>query len=270
MPHRHQGSLIIIGGGESKEGDMPILSEVATRVKRKLCIVTVASRIGDEVWQSYKNIFKLLGVKKISHLDVFHRHESVDKRALKAVEDADAVFFTGGDQFKITSELGGTIVADRILEIYRNGGVVAGTSAGASVMSETMLLVAAKERRIGSNIRMAPGLGFVPNLIIDQHFAERGRVGRLLGAVAQNPRYLGVGIDEDTAIILENHKRLRVMGAGGVCIIDAHEATDSNVSVLTPNHALSISNVKLHLLVAGDRFDISSRLPSASRHHQVA
>jgi cyanophycinase len=127
-----------------------------------------------------------------------------------------AVFFSGGDQLRITSQIGDTPIDERVHEIYETGGVIAGTSAGASVMSDTMMVKGpnAASFRIG-HIRMAPGLGLLPNVIIDQHFAERGRIGRLIGAVSQNPRVLGIGIDEDTAIVVKG-EMFKVIGSGAI------------------------------------------------------
>ncbi len=263
MVKKKSGRLIIIGGSEDKETEMEILTSVAEDVgDGRLCIVTVASSVGNELWEDYSRIFKQLGIKKLSHLDVVHRTESVDQKALKAVKDADAVFFTGGDQLKITSELGGTLVADRIIEIFENGGTIAGTSAGASVMGEIMLVSGESDKtfRIGSGLNMAPGLGFAPKLLIDQHFAERGRISRLIAATAHNPRYLGVGIDEDTAIILDELNCFRVIGRGAVYVIDAHESSGSNISEAPRDTTLSIFNVKLHLLSKNDKFDLQARM----------
>ncbi|MES2527858.1 MAG: cyanophycinase [Bdellovibrionota bacterium] len=263
MARKKSGKLIIIGGREDKEKEMDILREVAKGVgDGRLCIVSVASSVGDELWGDYSRIFKNLGVKKLSHLDVVHRTEAVDQKALKAVKDADAVFFTGGDQLKITSELGGTLVADRITEIFENGGIIAGTSAGASVMGEIMMVSGDSDSsfRIGSGLNMAPGMGFAPRLLIDQHFAERGRIGRLIAAVAHNPRYLGVGIDEDTAIIMDESKCFKVIGNGAVYVIDAHEANGLNISEAPKDTTLSIFNVKLHLLSKNDKFDLTTRM----------
>ncbi len=264
MAKRKNGKLIIIGGREDKQAEMEILKTVADHVgDGRLCIVSVASSVGDELWEEYSKVFKSLGVKKLTHLDVVHRMESVDQKALKAVKDADAVFFTGGDQLKITSELGGTVVGDRITEIFENGGIIAGTSAGASVMGEIMLVAGQSDAsfRIGSGLNMSPGLGFAPKLLIDQHFAERGRIGRLIAATAHNPKYLGVGIDENTAIILEENGCFKVIGEGAVYVIDAHESTGSNISAAPRDTTLSIFNVKLHLLSKNDVFDLKERVP---------
>lgn len=264
MAKKKSGKLIIIGGKEDKDNDKKILYEVAKGVGNgKLCIVSVASTVGDELWETYRQVFKELGVKHMSHLDVFHRTDSVDQNGFKAVKDADAIFFTGGDQLKITSELGGTIIFDRIQEIYQNGGIIAGTSAGASVMGETMMTSGASDAsfRIG-NLRMAPGLGLTKCMIIDQHFAERGRIGRLIGAVAHNPKYLGIGIDEDTGIILEDQVNFKVVGSGTVYALDAHEASGSNLVEEEENTPLSLFNIKMHLLVDGDEFDLQKRMPA--------
>jgi cyanophycinase len=255
-----QGKLIIIGGREDRKEAKEILSVVADAVgSGKLCIVTVASEDGDHMWEIYRKIFKELGVKILSHLDVIHRTESIDEKAYNAVKDADAIFFTGGDQLKITSELGGTIVQDRITEIYQTGGIIAGTSAGASVMGETMMVSGASDAsfRIGSGVVMSPGLGFATNMIIDQHFAERGRIGRLIGAVAHNPKYLGIGIDENTAIILQDRIHFEVIGSGAVYILDAHEANGCNVSEAEYDSVLSIFNVRLSVLTNGNCYDIA-------------
>jgi cyanophycinase len=261
---KFQGKLIIIGGNENKNQEGEILKRVAHDVgDGKLCIVTVASTVGDELWESYRYIFKNLGVKKLSHLDVVHRTANVDEKAYSTVKDATAVFFTGGDQLKITSELGGTIVLERIIDIYNKGGILAGTSAGASVMGEIMMVQGKSDSsfRIGSSLKMSPGLGLANNVLIDQHFAERGRIGRLLGAVAHNPKYLGIGIDEDTAIVLEDKVGFNVIGSGAVYVLDAHESNGSNLSEADEDSALSIFNVKLHLLVGGDSYDIVHHRP---------
>lgn len=262
---RSGGPLVIIGGREDKEGETSILREVVSRIPKngKLVVATVASSIGKELWEIYKKVFKRLGVRYISHLDVLNRGLAVDKKAMRAVSNADGIFFTGGDQLKITSELGGTQVLERIIEIHNRGGLIAGTSAGASVMSETMLVGGASEGsyRIGNQLRMAPGLGLVKNMIIDQHFAERGRINRLIGAVAQNPKFLGIGIDEDTAVVMESDSEFEVHGSGAVYVIDAHEVTESNISDAVDQKTLSIFNVRFHVLSGGDHYNVRTQRP---------
>ncbi len=263
MAKKRPGKLFIIGGGEDREGEMKILSEFAQAVgDGKLCVVTIASSVGDELWEIYHKAFKKLGIKKISHLDVVHRSEVADMKAMKTVKDADAVFFTGGDQLRITSEMGGTMVAERIHEIHKNGGVIGGTSAGASVMGQIMMVSGSSEKsfRIGNDLKMAPGLGFTPSLLIDQHFAERGRIGRLIVATAHNPGFLGVGIDENTAIVYHGDC-FEVLGEGAVYVLDGHDSSGINISEQYLDKTLSIYNIRMHVLSERDKFHIPKRTP---------
>jgi cyanophycinase len=172
------------------------------------------------------------------------------------------VFFSGGDQLRISSQIGDTPIEQRVREIHERGGVIAGTSAGASMMSETMLVkgTSGESHKIG-DLHMAHGLGLVRNVIIDQHFAERGRFGRLFGAVAHNPRELGIGIDEDTALVLQD-SRFKVVGNGCVYMADGASVTHSNIGEARPERALSMYDIRLHVLSAGDFFDLAKRRPS--------
>jgi cyanophycinase len=256
------GTLIIIGGHEDKEGEKVILKEVANRiVGGKLIIATVASHEPEGYFDSYQKAFRALGIHDLVELYVNEREEALAPGAIKNMEDAAGVFFTGGDQLRISSQIGDTPVEDFVREIYHRGGVIAGTSAGASVMSETMLVRGSSQEshRIG-DLHMAPGLGLVPDVIIDQHFAERGRIGRLLGAVAQNPRVLGIGIDEDTAIVVQRD-RFKVVGAGAVYVVDGAGVTHSNIAEARPELTLSMHNVRLHMLSSDDCFDLNERVP---------
>ena len=259
-------SLIIIGGHEDKTDDKLILRAVAQRVNGgRLVIATVASGVPDKQYEEYEQIFRGLGVKHVYKLNVDTREDAKSEKALRILDETTAIFFTGGDQVKITSLLGCSPVCERMQEIYETGGCIAGTSAGASVMSETMMVGGNDEHthRIGSALRLAPGLGFVRGLIVDQHFAERGRVGRLLGAVTQNPRVLGVGVDENTAVILERDQKFTVIGEGGVTILDAGSSTYSNITDEETDRSLSVFDVKLHLLSMGDWFDCATRTPAS-------
>ncbi|HEV7993127.1 MAG TPA: cyanophycinase [Gemmatimonadaceae bacterium] len=262
-----RGSLIVIGGHEDKQGDRVILREVAGRAGPggKLVVATVASSEPEIYWEEYQRVFRALGVRHVHHLDVRSRAEALADRTVRVLEGATAVFFTGGDQLRIASELGNTPVYDRLCAIYEVGGTIAGTSAGASMMCETMLVRGEEERsaRLGAALVMAPGLGFVKNAIIDQHFAQRGRIGRLLGAVAHNPRVLGIGIDENTAAIFER-AHLTVLGENAVYVVDGSMATYSNIAEEEEDRALALFGVRLHVLSQGSRFELASREPVAS------
>jgi len=254
--------LIIIGGHEDKEGDKLILRAVADGVAGgRLVIATVASNMGKQQYEEYEQIFRGLGVKHVYKLDIDSREDAKNEKNLRILEDTTTIFFTGGDQVKITSQIGCSPVCERMQEIYESGGTIAGTSAGASVMTETMIVGGNGEEthRLGEGLKLAPGLGFIRGIIVDQHFAERGRIGRLLGAVTQNPRIIGVGIDENTAVIVERDQKFTVLGEGGVTILDAGSSTYSNITDEETSRALSVFDVRLHMLSQGDVFDCQTR-----------
>ncbi|WII70735.1 cyanophycinase [Bdellovibrio sp. 22V] len=252
------GTLIIIGGREDKTGEMRILKEVASRTDGgKMVIVTAASEVAEEVWNDYYNIFRKLGVKQIEHFYVNQPEDTLDKEHL--FRGATTVFFTGGDQLKVTTKLGGTLVIDWMVEIFKNGGTLAGTSAGASIMGEVMLVGGenTESHKVG-NWMMAPGLRFVENMIIDQHFAQRGRIGRLLGAVALNPGILGIGIDEGTAIIVEKD-HFEIIGENAVYVIDGRGVTYTNISEASAEKTMSMHDIRLHVLADTEVFDLKLR-----------
>ena len=256
------GALIAIGGHEDREGPRVILREVAERVAGgKLVVATVASHTREGYFDMYQDAFHGLGVGELVELYIHERSETAHADVLALFDDAAGVFFTGGDQMRIASQINDTPVEDKVREMLHEGKVVAGTSAGAAAMSQIML---AKGPNNGTHhvgdLHMASGLGLIDGVIIDQHFAERGRIGRLLGAVAQDPKCLGIGIDEDTALVIENGC-FRVLGSGGVYVVDAHGVTHSNTGDDRPEQTLSLYDVRLHLLGAGDEFDLRARRP---------
>lgn len=263
------GPLIVIGGHEDKDGDRVILKEVARRVAGgKLILATIASHQPEGYFEAYQEAFKDIGVTDLVELYLDDRGETHDPDKLALFDGAAGVFFSGGDQLRIASQIGDTPVERRVRELHERGGVIAGTSAGAAVMSETMLVggSSAESHRIG-DLNMAPGLGLIRNAIIDQHFAERGRIGRLLGAVAHNPRMLGVGIDEDTAIVVEG-ALFRVIGSGAVYVVDCEDVTQSNIAEARSASALSLHDVRLHVLASGDSFDLSLRAPLSENRRE--
>ena len=259
------GSLFVIGGAEDRQDTKIILSHLAERIgSGKLVVSTLASEYGDELWEIYRKLFTSMGVKHIKHLGIDHRDESSEDPRLSILADATSVFFTGGDQLRITTRLGGTALSERIEQIYRRGGIIGGTSAGATALGEMMLVGSPGGgiSKVGDVLQMTPGLGLAKNMIIDQHFSERGRIRRLLGAVAQNPRMLGVGIDEDTAVVMEGDGRFYALGSGAVYVVDGHDLSYTNISEASFSRALSVFGVKLHVLSSGDRFDVHSRHPA--------
>jgi cyanophycinase len=218
----------------------------------------------DQLFKDYEKTFRSLGVKHVFNLEISERGEGTLESNVKILDDATGVFFTGGDQLKITSHIGDTPVFQRIREIYDEGGVICGTSAGAAAMSETMLVGGGDEEShaIGGSVRMAPGLGLIGGVVIDQHFMERGRVGRLMGVVAQNPKNLGIGIDERTSIVVERGESFYVLGSGAVYVIDGTGVSYSNIAEEALRKTLSVYDLKVHVLSQGDRFDLAERLPA--------
>jgi cyanophycinase len=260
---REPGELIIIGGHEEKEGDPEILKVVAERVNSGMLLVaTLASSVGMEQWQEYRRAFQKLGVKKIERLDLETRAEAADDERAELVKKAKLIFFTGGDQLRITSSFGGSRLCELMRERHAEGLPIAGTSAGASVMSETMLVSGPSDEshRVGDTLRMAPGLGLTREFVVDQHFAQRGRLSRLLGAVAQNPRLLGIGIDENTAVVAREGENFEVIGKGAVYVINGQCITFTNVSESEPDNTISVHGVRLDVLSRGDRFDVEKRV----------
>lgn len=259
------GALIIIGGHEDRDpkGKRAVLREVAARVGGgKLVLATVASHEPEGYLDVYAKAFEGLGIGDLVELYVDERSEAEQDEKLAVLDDAAGVFFSGGDQLRIASQVGHTPIEARVRRIFERGGLIAGTSAGAAVMSETMLVKGAsgESHRIG-DLHMAPGLGLIRNVIIDQHFAERGRFGRLLGAVAHNPRVLGLGVDEDTAAIVEGDT-FRVVGSGAVYVVDGEHVSHSNVAEARPERILSMHDVRVHVLGTGDSFDLRDRKPA--------
>lgn len=265
LDEKIEGNLIIIGGAEDKKGEKTILKEVCGRLDKEkdiLVIATIASQLPEELGDEYKNIFKDLGVKNLEILNIKNRKNACDENNIKIINNASLIFFTGGDQLRITSLIGGTPLYVSMKEVYKKGCIFVGTSAGASVMSDTMIVTGPNEESPRKcTLKMAPGLGLIKGVIVDQHFAQRGRIGRLLVGIAENPQSLGIGIDEDTAIEVNAKGKFKVIGSGAVYIIEGNDISYSNVSEQHPDDILSIFDVKLHVLKYGDTFDLNDKRP---------
>jgi cyanophycinase len=254
---------VIIGGREDKDSACDILARIAKRASGgKLVLATFASEEPDRQWARYKQTFQRLGAKKLVRFDYTAREDAISQPKLDLLDGAAAVFFTGGDQLKLVSKIAGTPALERIVELYDSGATIAGTSAGAAAMSETMIVGAAEDtHKIGSAFRTASGLGLVKDIIIDQHFAQRWRIGRLLGAVAEKPSALGIGIDEDTAIELDGDA-FQVIGGGAVYVVDGRSVTYTNMSEEAFDRTMAIFDIKLHVLKTGNSFDLTTRRPA--------
>jgi cyanophycinase len=254
-----RGHLFIIGGAEDREEDKVVLTrlvEMAGGKNVRLAVLTAASNYHHEMWTTYDQAFGDLGVKQRAAVHIETRDEANDEARAQTIFESDIIFMTGGDQKKLLALIGGTRI-DRAMHraLRERGACIAGTSAGASAMSEHMLydgasLDGGNSRR---TVQLSAGLGFIRRVVVDQHFSERERLGRLLHVVARNPYLLGAGIDENTALIVEPGLGLEVVGEGSVTILDGREML-SNFLEVERRERLELTNVKLHLLPAGARY----------------
>lgn len=242
-----------------------MLSEViahAGGAKAKVAIFPTASTIPEAMARTYEGIFRSMGAEART-IWIEERADGDDPEVLAMLEGVTAIFFTGGSQGRIVTLLGGTKLAQTIRRAHRSGVVVAGTSAGASVICDHMIAQGKKgyaPRR--QSVTMAPGLGLTKRLVIDQHFAQRHRIGRLFAAVALNPFLIGVGIDEDTAIVLDAENRIKAIGRGTVTIIDGGKILHTDIHETSDTEAAALLGLNVHILTAGCGFDIDARLPT--------
>ncbi|MEH2435991.1 MAG: cyanophycinase [Nostoc sp.] len=259
-----KGQLVIIGGAEDKEGDCQILRDFVRRAggtKAYIVIMTAATELPREVGENYIRVFERLGAENARIIDTESREDASSSTALEAINKATGIFFTGGDQARITSILKDTEIDTAIHQRFSEGVVVGGTSAGAAVMPDVMIVEGDSEThpRI-ETVEMGPGLGFLPGVVIDQHFSQRGRLGRLISALILQPAVLGFGIDENTAMVVTDNQ-IEIIGQGAVTIVDESEATYNNMSEILKDESLAICGAKLHILPHGFKFDLKTRQP---------
>jgi len=264
-----KGTLMIIGGAEDKKRDCTILKtliDLSNKREGEVIILTAATEYPEKTAREYVDVFERLGASHISVAHIRTRQDANELEKSKLISQASCIFMTGGDQLRITSIMGGTRAENALYEAFNKGAIIAGTSAGASVMSETMIISGNNEDAPRKcTLKMAPGLGLLKDVVIDQHFAQRGRIGRLLTAIAQNPHVLGIGIDEDTGLIVNDDAVFEVIGSNAVTIIDGSSSDYSNVSELEPDEILAFTNIKMHVLPAGYKYNIKTRKPILRR-----
>ncbi|HHY78457.1 MAG TPA: cyanophycinase [Clostridiales bacterium] len=263
MTETKRGTLIIIGGAEDKTADKRIL-KIVHRLSggdnSTIAVVTTATNSPFDAEREYKEIFMSLGCKAVYGINVTNRAQADDRRLIKQIKECDCIFFVGGDQLRISSILGGTEFHKTILDSLENGKIIAGTSAGASMMSQVMIVEGKDDEAPRKcTLKMAPGMGLLQGVIIDQHFNQRGRMGRLLAAIAQNPGIIGLGIDEDTAAIVDENLAFRVVGSGVVTVIDGRDISFTNTSEQNSEEPLAITNVKIHVFPEGYGFNLVTK-----------
>jgi cyanophycinase len=257
-----EGTVMVIGGAEDKVRDRVILNRfvsLAGGTDATIAVISTASSLGAEAGERYKQVFGDLGVRRVRPLHAITRPQANDETSALAVRDATAIFLTGGNQLRLSSTIGGTRLADAILERFRHGAVVAGTSAGASALSSHMIAFGASGATPKHRMaQISAGLGLLPGVIVDQHFQQRNRLGRLLSVIAQNPSLLGLGVDEDTAGVVGSDHILEVIGRGSITVVDG-SASETDAWEIKGHRPLMISGVVLHSLPSGYRFDLRRR-----------
>mgnify|MGYP005850674099 CR=1 FL=1 len=259
-----RGSLVIIGGAEDKEGDCLVLREfvrAAGGVNAKIAVMTAATGYPVEVGETYINVFGRLGAESVEAVHTGHRDDSEKESSIRIVQEATGIFFTGGDQSRIVEFIQGTTLDKVIHQRHEQGAVIGGTSAGAAMMPDQMIVGGASVSNPSvDSVSMGPGMGFLPGIVIDQHFAQRGRLGRLLAALVLQPAVLGLGIDEDTGIIVKGDE-FEVVGQGAITVVDETSTTHNNLEGLLKDEPIALCGVKLHILPHGYRFNLKTHLP---------
>lgn len=271
-----KGTLIPIGGNEDKghesqeNYDLDFISEgilwhvvnQAGGIQAKIVVIPTASSIPVEVGQNYMDAFGKLGCTDVHVLDIRNKEDAEDPETLEHLKQAKCVMFSGGNQSRISKIIGNTKFHRILLKRYKNeeGFVIAGTSAGAMAMAEHMIAGgSSKEAFVKGAVKMRAGLELIPELTIDTHFIQRGRFGRLAEAVAKYPKLLGVGLAEDTGLIIKNCNRFEVIGSGMVILFDPRKLKHNNEKILEPGTPMSLTNLKTHVLANGDRFNIKKK-----------
>ena len=254
------GHLVIIGGHEDRSNDMQILSrfvELAGGKDAKIVVISAASTVADEMWQTYDRAFGELGVARRVHLGLQSRQDANDEDHIRDIVDATGIFMTGGDQKRLLAIIGGTALdAEMHAALKLRGAVIGGTSAGASAMSGHMLAQGRAELHPEKgSVSLGAGLGFLHKVVIDQHFSERQRLSRLLSIVAQNPYLQGIGIDEDTALVIERGVGIEVLGEGAVTVVDGRSMT-TNLHDIANRETPELIDVRLHLLPSGSKYQL--------------
>lgn len=270
-----KGTLIPIGGNEDKgivarpsykldyisEGILSHVVRHSGGIDASILIIPAASSIPIEVAENYETAFETLGCTNVNVIHIKKKEHADKPEFLKALKDADCVMFSGGDQRKITSKIFGTKFHELLLDKYHNEEfVIAGTSAGAMAMAKEMISGGSStEAFIKGAVQMTQGLELLPEVIIDTHFIQRGRFGRQSEAVAKFPELLGIGLAEDTGLIIKNGKEFEVIGSGMIIVFDPQGITHNNEKVLKKGTPMTLTNLIVHILANGDRFNIETR-----------
>ncbi len=275
-----KGKLIIIGGSVDKGSfsnhpeSLPsnlkffekgilkrMIDESAKGNLSRIEIITTASSIPVEVGEEYIEAFKNLNVLNTAVLDIRTREEANDPKNIERLQNADVVMFSGGDQLRLTSIFGGTTFHHLLLERYeKEHFIISGTSAGAAASSNNMIYQgSSQEALLKGEVKITGGLGFINNVIIDTHFVQRGRIGRLMYAAASNPINLGIGLGEDTGLLITHGNNMEAIGSGLVILVDATSMRHTNITDVEMGEPVSIDNLTVHVMSYGDHFDLKTK-----------
>lgn len=266
MGRKAKGQLVLIGGNEDLDDERIVINKVYQLFggkESRIVILPTASATPEKSGALYKEVFEELGCSSVSVLNIQSRADAADRKVNQELKNATGVFITGGDQLRLTKIVGGSCLHHNLDQIYQSGAVIAGTSAGASVMSSTMIVRGREEDPPSlAAVSMAPGLELVEEIVIDQHFDQRGRIGRLLAAVGHNPHITGLGIDEDTAAVINHQGMMQIVGRYAVTIVDGKDLIFSNITEDNRDLSLAMSGITLHVLPQGYKYDLNNRTAS--------
>ncbi len=276
-----RGKLIIIGGAVDKgsftETDLDksaaknlnffetgilkrIISESKHKEQSRIEVITTASKIPKEIGPEYVKALSYLGALNVDVLNIDRREQAMDAEVVERLRVADVVMFTGGDQLRLTSILGGTPFHDLLLDKYQNEDFIyAGTSAGAAAASNNMIYQgSSSEALLKGEVKITSGLGLIDGVVIDTHFVQRGRIGRLFQAVVGNPKTLGIGLGEDTGLLIINNNEMEAIGSGLVILVDGREIKDTNLTQVELGQPISISHLVTHVMSKYDTFNLDT------------
>jgi cyanophycinase len=259
---QQRGYVIPIGGAEEKIDNPEILKQfikLAGGKEANICIIPTASQL-DDTGERYEALFTELGAGKTLSLNICERADAQKQDYVTSLEACTGIFITGGNQLRLSTILGGTPIAKAIRQLNAKGVHVAGTSAGAAIVSQHMItggntgIVPTED-----GVNLAPGMGLINTVVVDQHFNQRNRLARLLSAVSYNPFLIGIGLDEDTAAFIDHDNVFTVVGSGAVTVVDPSDIEYSSMADARSGDALTLLNLKIHILASGGRYDISNR-----------
>jgi cyanophycinase len=285
-----KGTLISVGGAEDKGTDLElgiiarnnlnffeigILKNIVKEINNneaRIEIITTASQIPDEVGENYLDAFGKLGCKNVGHMKIRNREDAMQPDYLERLKACDAIMFSGGNQLRLTSIFGGTDFLDLLHNRYENEKfIIAGTSAGAMAMSNTMIYQGnASNAHLKGEVKITTGLAFIKDVIIDSHFNKRGRFSRLAQAVAANPSAIGIGLGEDTGVIVRNGCEMEAIGSGAVVIIDGRNIKHNNIADIEEGAPISVENMIVHIMEKGNFFNSKTRVFEAANVNVVA